>query len=196
LQGLITADRGDELASHKVRYARHDNQGQQYKDLQAIVDFVKPTALIGLSGQPRAFTEEIIRAVAAGYDKPIVMALSNPTDKAECTAEQAYTWTDGNAIFAAGSPFAPVEYKGKTYIPGQGNNMFIFPGLGFGAYTARCKTVSEPMIIAAAKTLAHTVTDEEIASGNIYPSLKKIRAISADIAAAVGEVAWKDVSAC
>jgi malate dehydrogenase (oxaloacetate-decarboxylating)(NADP+) len=121
-------------------------------------------------------------------DRPIIFALSNPTKNAECSAESAYKHTDGKAIFASGSPFDPVEYNGKTYIPGQGNNMFIFPGLGFGAAKAGCTAVSDNMIVAAAQVLSEFVSDEEISKGNIYPPINKIRDISALIAARVMQV--------
>ena len=114
--------------------------------------------------------------------KPIIMALSNPTVKAECTAQQAYEWTEGNAIFASGSPFPECHINGKTLIPGQGNNMFIFPGLGFGAFLAKCTKVTDLMIVTASKTLSQFVSDERIKEGNIYPAIPDIREISAAIA--------------
>ena len=181
-RGLVTKDREGVLEEHKVRFARGDNEGRQWKDLMSVVKEVKPTALIGLSGQGQAFTEEIVKEVHRHCPRPVVMALSNPTSKAECSAQQAIEWTDGQAIFASGSPFGPVQYKGKTFLPGQGNNMFIFPGLGFGSYLSQSSIVSDLMIITAAKTLADFVTDEEIAQENIYPSLSSIRDISALIA--------------
>ena|SRR3990167_1648791 len=124
--------------------------------------------------------------------RPIIFALSNPTRNAECTAQQAYEWTEGSAIFASGSPFDPVTLNGKTYTPGQGNNMFIFPGLGFAAFICRATKVSEDMIIQAATTLANYVSDEEIANGNIYPSICDIRTISKKIIGAVIKSAKKD----
>jgi malate dehydrogenase (oxaloacetate-decarboxylating)(NADP+) len=125
-------------------------------------------------------------------DRPIIMALSNPTSNAECTATQAYTLTKGRAIFASGSPFDPVEFEGKTYVTGQGNNMFIFPGLGFGAYLCQASQVSDAMIVAAAEVLSKYVTDEQIAAGNIYPHVSEVRKISALIAARVITVAKEE----
>jgi len=191
-RGLITKNRGDTLQEHKVPYARDDNGDVQIKDLVDVVRYVKPHAIIGLSGIPRAFSEEVISQMNDYSETPIVFALSNPTNKAECTAEQAYTWTKGKAIFASGSPFDPVEYEGKTLVPGQGNNMFIFPALGFGAFQCSSKKVSDKMIVAAAEELASYVSDEKIAAGNIYPAISDIRTISVRIAARVMNIAKEE----
>jgi len=125
-------------------------------------------------------------------DKPIIFALSNPTKNAECSAEQAYKWTNAKAIFASGSPFDPVEINGKTLVPGQGNNMFIFPGLGFGAFKCHATRVSDKMIVTAAEVLSRYVNDEEIEKGNIYPPIENIRDISCRIAAEVMTVAKQE----
>jgi len=125
-------------------------------------------------------------------EKPIIFPLSNPTNKSECTAEEAYSWTDGKCIFASGSPFDPVKYKEKIYIPGQGNNMFIFPGLGLGAVISKSKKVTDGMILESAKTLAFSVTKEELDAGRIYPDLSRIRKISFDISKAVCEKSVKE----
>jgi len=188
-RGMITENRGDKLASHKVPYARNDNGDVQLKDLKEVVDYVKPNALIGLSGMGGSFTQDVIEVLRDNNPKPIIFALSNPTKNAECTATQAYEWTDGKAIFASGSPFDPVEINGKTLVPGQGNNMFIFPGLGFGASKCHSKIVSDEMIVAAAEVLSEYVSDEEIEKGNIYPPIDNIREISAKIATKVMQVA-------
>jgi len=188
-RGMITENRGDTLADHKVPYARKDNGDTQLKSLVDVVKYVKPNALIGLSGQGQSFTEEIITLMKENNESPIIFALSNPTKKAECTATQAYEWTDGKAIFASGSPFDPVEINGKVLVPGQGNNMFIFPGLGFGAVKCNASKVSDEMIVAAAEVLSNYVTDEEIQKGNIYPPIDNIRDISSKIATRVMEVA-------
>jgi len=148
--------------------------------------------LIGLSGVAQSFDEPMIKELCKHCAKPIIFALSNPTSKAECSAQQAYQWSEGTCIFASGSPFDPVEYKGKRYVPGQGNNMYIFPGLGFGASLCKAKNVSDAMIISAAITLAHYVSESEIQQGQIYPKLDKIRDISAKIATAVIETAYKE----
>lgn len=191
-RGLITKNRGDELQDHKVPYARDDNGDQQIKDLKDVVDFVKPNVLIGLCGIGQTFTKEVISSLNENCDRPIIFALSNPTKNAECTAQQAYEWTEGKAIFASGSPFDPVTYKGKTFVPGQGNNMFIFPGLGFASFICGAKEVSDAMIVAASTTLAEFVPDSEIEKGNIYPSIKCIREISTKIVARVINTAKKE----
>ena len=151
---------------------------------------IKPTILVGVSGRARAFDEEVIREMCRHCDRPIVFALSNPTSKSECTAEEACHWSDGQAIFASGSPFPPVRMKDRLIIPGQGNNMFIFPGIGLGAIVSGATRVTDQMFFTAAKTLAQMVTDEELAAGTLYPDLGKIRQISLSIAAAVSRLAW------
>jgi len=191
-KGLVTNNRGDELASFKVPYARQDAD-QQLTNLADVVKHVKPTALIGLSGMPKTFTEEIVRELGKHSEKPIIFSLSNPTSKAECSAEEAYKWTDGRCIFASGSPFAPVTIGDKTYTPGQGNNMYIFPGLGFGSFLVQSKGVSDTMITAAAVALANSVSEEELKRGQIYPKLSKIRnEISPIIAVEVIKTAYSE----
>lgn len=185
-KGLVVASRGD-LAEHKRPFA-HDHA--PIADLRGAVSALRPTALIGVSGQPRTFTEDVVRAMAANHPRPVIFALSNPTSKAECTAEEAYTWTDGRAIFASGSPFAPVVYKGVTHVPGQGNNSYVFPGVGLGVVAAESRRVTDEMFITAARTLASMVTDEDLAMGRVYPDLKRIREVSARIAVAVAELAF------
>ncbi len=153
---------------------------------------MKPTAIVGVSGQPGSFTREAVEAMGRLNERPIVFALSNPTSKAECTAEQAYQWTQGRAVFASGSPFDPVEIDGKTHVPGQGNNAYIFPGLGLGVISCGAKHVTDEMFAAAAKTLANEVSGADLDRGCVYPSLTKIREVSAVVAAAVAEVAYKN----
>jgi len=117
--------------------------------------------------------------------RPIIFALSNPTSKSECTAEQAYSWSQGRAIFASGSPFAPVRYDGKTLVPGQGNNAYIFPGVGLGVSFCKARSVTNEMFLKAAGALADEVSEQDLCLGRIYPSLEKIRDVSASIACAV-----------
>ena len=123
-------------------------------------------------------------------DRPLIFALSNPTSKSECTAKQAYSWTQGRALFASGSPFDPVRWKQTTFYPGQGNNAYIFPGVGLGVVVSKASHVTDEMFLAAAETLAYMVTTEDLKRGQIYPSLSKIRDISCKIAIEVARVAF------
>ncbi|WP_404423752.1 NAD-dependent malic enzyme [Nibricoccus sp. IMCC34717] len=191
-KGLLVKDRGDKLPHHKVPYA---HESQFVKTLAEAVDLLKPTALIGVAGTGRAFDEKMLRTMATLNERPIIFALSNPTSKAECTAEEAYRWTDGRAIFASGSPFAPVELNGQRFEPGQGNNVYIFPGVGLGALVAQARVVTDEMFLAAAYTVADLVGPEDLAVGRIYPGLTRIRDVSAKIATAVANLAWRDGTA-
>lgn len=192
-RGLVSTTRGDTLQIHKLKYARTDiPQGENLKELEKIVAYIKPTALIGFSGQGGAFTPEIITEMSKYSNKPIIFALSNPTSKSECSAETAYTYSEGRAIFASGSPFQPVTLNGKTYTPSQGNNMYIFPGLGFGARVCKSKRVTQNMISSASKALAYSLTEEELESGKLYPSISRIREISEIIAERVVETAFQE----
>jgi malate dehydrogenase (oxaloacetate-decarboxylating)(NADP+) len=186
-KGLVVRDRGDKLAEHKLPYAH------AHPFLPTLADAVKalqPTALIGVSGTAAGFTQEVVTEMARLNARPIVFALSNPTSKAECTAEQAYAWSEGRAIFASGSPFAPVEFQGVRHVPGQGNNIYIFPGVGLGALVCEANEVTDGMFLAAAQTLAKLVQPEDLAMGRVYPSLTKIREVSLAIAVAVAEDAY------
>lgn len=160
--------------------------------LEAVVEAVQPTALIGLTGCGGTFTRSLLKRMGELNRRPIVFALSNPTSNSECTAEDAYRATDGRAIFCSGSPFAPVTLDdGRTLFPGQGNNMYIFPGLGFGAWLGRSR-ISNSMVTAAAAELAHQTRQEDLDRGRVFPPLNNIRTISAHIAAAVLEQSFKE----
>jgi malate dehydrogenase (oxaloacetate-decarboxylating)(NADP+) len=185
-QGLLVADR-DSIAPQKQRYAREQPHISTF--LEA-VQTLKPTAILGLSGQPGSFSKDIIEAMAEINERPVIFALSNPTSKAECTAEQAYNWSDGRAIFASGSPFDAVTIGNQTFVPGQGNNVYIFPGVGLGAIVSRTRKVTDEMFLAAAHCLANHVRDSDISSGCVYPSLSRIREVSASIAYEVAKIAW------
>ena len=171
-----------------MRYARA---------LPPIHDFVtairtlKPTAIIGAAGVGIAFTPEVLAAMAEINERPIVFALSNPTSKAECTAQQAYHGTGGRALFACGSPYGPVTLEGKTFVPRQGNNSYIFPGVGLGVIASGARLVTDEMFMAAAHTLAELVSDADIAQGSLYPALPRLREVSAHIAASVAAVAFQ-----
>jgi len=185
-KGLVVRSRTD-LVEHKLRFA-HDHP--PVADLLTVVETLKPHALVGVSGTPASFTQPVVQAMARHHPRPIIFALSNPTSKSECTAEQAYTWTDGRAIFASGSPFAPVTLAGRTHVSGQGNNSYIFPGVGLGVIASKSSRVTDEMFFVAAKTLASLVTENDLAIGRVYPDLTRIREVSAAIALAVAVVAF------
>ncbi len=186
-KGLVIRARGD-LSEHKLKYA-HDHE--PVADFLSAVETLKPTAIIGVSGQPDTFNQAVLQAMARINRRPIVFALSNPTSKAECTAEEAYGHTEGRAIFASGSPFDPVTYDGKIHVPGQGNSAYIFPGVGLGAIAAEARLVTDEMFFAAAKALAAQVTDADLAQGRVYPPLANIRGVSAVIARDVASIAYE-----
>jgi malate dehydrogenase (oxaloacetate-decarboxylating)(NADP+) len=186
-KGLLVKDRGDKMPKHKLPFA---HEGTHCTSLSDAIDQIQPTALIGVAGTGRAFTPEIIAKMATITERPVIFALSNPTSKAECTAEEAYRHTSGKAVFASGSPFAPVELDGKKFHPGQGNNVYIFPGVGLGVLATGANRVTEAMFLAAARTLAFEVSDEDLAKGSVYPPLTRIREVSLKIAVAVAEEAY------
>lgn len=184
-KGLVCSRR-ENLAEHKLPYA-HDHE--YLPDLLSAVKALKPGVIIGVSGQQNAFTSEIIQEMGKINKSPIIFALSNPTDNAECTAEAAYKGTEGRAIFAGGSPFGPVKMNGRTFTPGQGNNAYIFPGIGLGVAGSKAARVTDEMFLTAARVLAQQVTDAELSTGSLYPRLNRIREISAEIASAVAQLA-------
>ncbi|MFP3898775.1 MAG: NAD-dependent malic enzyme [Dehalococcoidia bacterium] len=186
-KGLVVKSRTD-LAEYKLPYAHNH---EHVADFLSAVKTLRPTVIIGVSGQQKAFTRPVLEAMAVHNERPIVMAMSNPTSKAECTAEEAYTWTGGRAVFASGSPFAPVTVDGNTYVPGQANNAYVFPGIGLGVVASDAMFVTDEMLSVAAKALADAVCEADLAQGRIYPPLRKIREVSAGIAAAVAEAAFK-----
>ena len=187
-QGLVVKSRKD-LAAHKKPYAR---QHAFLTDLLEAVRACRPTGIIGVSGKPQSFTEPIVREMAKINQRPIVFALSNPTSKAECTAEQAYAWTEGRGIYASGSPFDAVTYQGRTHVPTQGNNAYIFPGLGLGVILSGARHVTDEMFYTAAQAVANMTTEAMLAQGSVLPPLEQIRDVSATIATAIAEHAWKE----
>ncbi len=187
-KGLVVSSRTD-LAVHKRPWA---HQAPWVATLAEALEIVRPTALIGASGMSGAFTPEVLQTMAKLNERPVVFALSNPTSKAECTAEAAYVHTEGRVLFASGSPFPTVHWKGKTFVPGQGNNVYIFPGVGLGAIAARARTITDGMFLTAAKTLASLVLPQEISTGNIFPSLARIREVSGRIAVEVAREVFRE----
>lgn len=188
-KGLVTKSRMDELAAHKKPFA-HDYA--KCTDFVEAIKMIKPTGIIGVAAQPRTFTTEVLEEMAKLNERPIIFALSNPTSRAECTAEEAYRVTKGKALYASGSPFAPVEYEGKTFVPRQGNNSYVFPALGLGAVFSRSKWMPDGMFLVAAKKLAELVTDADLEQGSLYPSLDGIRPVSVKIGAAVAAYAYEN----
>ena len=185
-RGLVVKSRTD-LAAHKIPYAQdHAPIG----DFLSAVQALQPTAIIGVAAVSGTFTQEVVEEMARINQRPIVFALSNPTSQAECTAEQAYRWTNGRALFACGSPFDPVQLNGRTFVPRQGNNSYIFPGVGLGAIVSRAQHITDDMFMTAAHTLAHLVTESDLEQGSLYPALPRIREVSAHIATAVAENAY------
>lgn len=180
-QGLVYDTRG-RLAEHKKYFSRRDYVGPPITDLVDIIQHVKPTALLGLSTIGGAFTPSVIQAMAAINPRPIIFPLSNPVSLSECSFENAINHTDGRVLFASGSPFPPQQHNGTTHYPGQGNNMYIFPGLGLGSILSRTSSVSDEMVEASSLGLADALTEDECAAGLFYPRIERIRDISAIIA--------------
>lgn len=185
-KGLVVKSR-DDLMSHNIPYA-HDYE--QLGFIEAI-EAIKPHILIGATGSPGTFTKEVIEAMSRINEHPAIFALSNPTSRAECTAEQAYEWSNGKAIFTSGSPFDAVELDGKMRQPGQGNNAYVFPGIGLGAIACDAKNIDDGMFLAAAESLANQVSQDNLNSGTLYPPLSDIREVSLNIAIAVAEKAYE-----
>ena len=189
-QRLLGKDRLDELNPEQSIFAR---DADDRLPLKGVLEKYKPTILVGVTAVGGLFTEDLIRTLAANCDRPIIFPLSNPTTKAECTAEQAYEWTDGRCIFASGSPFDPVEMAdGRVLTPSQCNNMYVFPGLGLGATICGATQVTDRMLYVAAEALANFVSPEDLAAGKVFPKIDKIRQVSHSIAVAVVEEARRD----
>ncbi|KAF2631555.1 hypothetical protein BU25DRAFT_407211 [Macroventuria anomochaeta] len=176
--GLVTLDRGDKLADHKVYFARDDNNGRQYQSLARLIDYVQPTILMGLSTIGGAFNKEILQKMAKLNNHPVIFPLSNPSSKSECTFEEAVLNTEGRCLFASGSPFPSMEYNGKLLTPGQGNNMYVFPGIGLGAILSKATSVTQDMIYASAESLSTSLNKQEVADGWLYPDIRRIRDVS------------------
>jgi malate dehydrogenase (oxaloacetate-decarboxylating)(NADP+) len=177
VNGLVVKGRKD-LMSHNLPYA-HEAKPMGFVEA---IDAIRPQVLIGATGAPGTFTQTVIERMSAINARPAIFALSNPTSKAECTAEQAYAWSRGQAIFASGSPFAPVTHEGRTHRPAQGNNAYVFPGIGLGAIACKARTLPDELFLAAAKTLAGMVRKQDLDQGSLYPPLQDIRRISLAIA--------------
>jgi malic enzyme len=187
--GLVSHERAT-MDAHKEALAwpmeltrRLDLTGDS--DLPAVIDAVHPTVIIGTTGEPGVFSEEIIRSVVGHVERPVVMALSNPTSKTEAVPADVFRWSDGRALMATGSPFDPVEYEGTKLHVSQGNNVYVFPGIGMGAIVSGATEVTDSMFAAAANALAELVTEEDLEAGRLYPGLANLRPITRTIARAV-----------
>jgi malate dehydrogenase (oxaloacetate-decarboxylating)(NADP+) len=185
--GLVVKARAD-LAEHKVAYA---HEHAPIGDLLTAIRTLKPTAIIGVAATGGAFTREVLETMAQLNVRPIVFALSNPTSKSECSAEEAYRHTAGRALFACGSPYEPVRLGDSTFVPRQGNNSYIFPGIGLGLIASGARHVTDEMFMGAALTLARCVSEADLAQGSVYPALPRIREVSAQIAANVAQIAYQ-----
>ncbi len=185
-RGLVVRQRKD-LAPQKRAFAHNF---EHLHDFLSCVEAINPTSIMGVAGQAGAFTQHILETMARINNRPIIFALSNPTSRSECTAEEAYTWTAGRAIFASGSPFGPVTIGDKTFEPGLSNNAYIFPGVGLGVIASRARHVTDDMFLAAAKVLVDSVSAEDLSRGSLFPPLKTIRELSLSIACEVAKIAY------
>jgi malate dehydrogenase (oxaloacetate-decarboxylating)(NADP+) len=186
VNGLVVKNRTD-LLVHNLPYA-HDAKPMGFVEA---IDAIRPHVLIGATGAPGTFTQTVIERMSKINPRPGIFALSNPTSRAECTAEQAYAWSGGKAIFVSGSPFGPVTYDGRTHRPAQGNNAYVFPGIGLGAVACRARTLPDELFLSAARTLANLVRQRDLDEGALYPRLKEIRKISLAIAVSVATKAYR-----
>jgi len=191
-QGMVTSDRPGKLADHKTYFAREDNDGKQYKSLEEVVEYVKPTILMGLSTIGGAFTPKILERMAELNDRPVIFPLSNPSSKSECTFEDAIKYTKGKCLFASGSPFDTLDFNGEKLVPGQGNNMYVFPGIGLGAILSKSVSVTQNMIYASAEALSTALTEDELKRNWLYPAIERIREVSVIVTRGVIRASQQD----
>jgi malate dehydrogenase (oxaloacetate-decarboxylating)(NADP+) len=181
INGLIVTSRTD-LADFQKPFAQDRERVATFVEA---VKAIRPTGIIGVSAVPKLFTREVIQAMAEINERPIIFPYSNPTSRSECTAEEAYRWSDGRAVFASGSPFPPVEIAGRRFVPGQGNNVYIFPAMGMSVFATEATRVTEEMFMVAAQAVAEQVTEENLAIGLIYPPQSRILDASLHVAGRV-----------
>ncbi len=191
-KGLIIANR--EMEPYKRQFARRpdDLAGWGKPDLLETIRRVRPTVLLGLSGQPGVFDEITVKTMAAQVDRPVIFPLSNPTTSTEAMPADLVKWTDGKVIMATGSPFAPVEHAGGAIPVPQGNNAFIFPGLGLGSILSGARSITDAMVLAAADALASYTIDKHGAAGRVYPPVTELGEVSIQVATAVVRTAIAD----
>jgi malate dehydrogenase (oxaloacetate-decarboxylating)(NADP+) len=187
VKGLIESSRND-LADFQKPYAHSHAPVKTFVDA---IESIKPTAIIGVSTVAKTFNEPVIEAMARINQRPIIFPYSNPTSHSECTAEEAYSWSEGRAVFASGSPFPPVRWRDRTFVPGQGNNVYIFPAIGMAVYATRAKRITEEMFITAARAVAEQVTKAELDVGLIYPPQSEILKTELYAAQRVAEVIFQ-----
>jgi malate dehydrogenase (oxaloacetate-decarboxylating)(NADP+) len=187
INGLIENSRTD-LADFQKPFA---HAHAPVKDFLSAIQSIRPTAIIGVSTVPKLFTRPVIEAMARLNRRPIIFPYSNPTSRSECTAEEAYQWSEGRAIFASGSPFAPVTFGGRTFVPGQGNNVYIFPAMGMAVYATQARRVTDEMFIRAAQSVAEQVTQDGLDMGLIYPPQSAILKTSLHVAVKVAELIFE-----
>jgi len=187
VNGLIESSRAD-LADFQKPYA---HTHAPLKNFLAAVEAIRPTAIIGVSTVPKLFNQAVIEAMARINQRPIIFPYSNPTSRSECTAEEAYKWSQGRAIFASGSPFPPVQFAGKMFVPGQGNNVYIFPALGLAIYATQAKRVTDDMFLCAAQSVAEQVTQQNLDMGLIYPPQSEILKASIHVAERVAALIFE-----
>ena len=183
VNGLMVTSRTD-LADFQKPFA---HAHAPINTFVAAVETIRPTGIIGVSTVPKLFNQPVIEAMARINERPIIFPYSNPTSRSECTAEEAYKWSAGRAVFASGSPFPPVQIDGKTLVPGQGNNVYIFPAIGMAVLATEAKRVTEEMFIIAARAVAEQVTEANLATGLIYPPTSNILDASLHTAAKIAE---------
>jgi malate dehydrogenase (oxaloacetate-decarboxylating)(NADP+) len=188
INGLLQSSRTD-LLDFQRPYA-HPHAPMRLADFAHAIETFRPTTLIGVSTMGGAFTQEVIQAMARVNPKPVILALSNPTEHAECTAEQAYRWSDGRAIYAAGVPFPPVTFDGRTFLPGQANNFYIFPAVGMAIYATRARRVTDAMFIEAARAVADQVLEAQRQQGLLYPLQSNILETEIKTAARVAKLVF------
>ena len=183
-RGLVTADTTG-LSEFQLPFA-HPHRA--IKDLAEIVEAVKPSVLVGVSTIPHSFNRKVIEAMARINERPVIFPYSNPTSKSECTAHEAIEWSHGRAIFASGSPFPPLHYKDRLFVPGQGNNVYIYPAIGLAVFATEASRVTDEMFLKAAESLAAQVTDQDLAVNLIYPPMANIHDASVEVAVHVAEL--------
>ena len=187
-RGLVTSGRGPVRKAFQKPYAHEAKAAATFGDA---VRVVRPTAVVGVSTIAKLFDRDVIEEMSRINERPIIFPYSNPTSRAECTAREAIEWSEGRAIFASGSPFDPVEYDGRMFIPGQGNNVYIFPALGLAVYATRAKRVTDEMFLCAARAVSDQVTDEQLATGLIYPPQSAIFETSVRTAVRIAELIYE-----